>query len=296
MIDMEQERTVVEVERREGLTARIFVRDFLSKKRPVIASGAGSGWRALQKWSPSFLVAALGVSSVQVSGSFFDPVEKISLVDFFAEFERLDKLDSTRFPIESVIPYLRYPSPVSVAEESDARFWESVSNDWDIPFLPRFSYIRPPALRAPPPNRFRYPERQLLVAPRGACTTLHVDRTNDSALLCCVSGKRVAFLFPPSERFGSVLAAEDRAREAAVYPVKTRQCLEAEDSFVPSYGFGPTLRAILTPGDILFIPKRWPHEVYTVRSSAAITFNFLHLLDLDRSHLQCMSLSRCENL
>ena len=56
------------IDRREKLTYQEFVTEYLYPHKPVIISGALTGWRALFTWTPSYFKDKYGTYKVSVDG------------------------------------------------------------------------------------------------------------------------------------------------------------------------------------------------------------------------------------
>lgn len=104
---------------------------------------------------------------------------------------------------------------------------------------------------------------------RGACTRLHLDGSRSHAVLAQVQGTKSGVLLPPC-----TVGPWFRTMESP--PADGKRFAELRrDGSVPPELERLVIPFTLGPGDIVFVPKNWPHEVYTESSSVTLTFNFL---------------------
>jgi hypothetical protein len=246
-----------------GLSEAEFVREYMGRRRPVVIEGALDGWRAPSRWTPEFLRCEYGGLRVLVQGSTFQPLGVETLGAFLDRIERVEA--ENRFGREDV-PFLRYTRmDDSRTDDLGARILEELSEDWGpLPFLPRNLYVIPRVERGADPSRMRFPSFGLYVSPRGACTSLHVDADKTSAVNCQFRGEKRWFVFEPR------LAAELADLRPAPTDL-TRRPIPEFGGVVPTHIF------TLKPGQVVYLPGDWHHEVYTLSASISLTFNFVHI-------------------
>jgi hypothetical protein len=249
------------VDRRSDLTEREFVRDYLSRNRPVVVTDALERWPARRMWTPAYFKQRFGHIPVTLQGEFFYTVGQTTLGEFLDELPVFE-----RNPLDGrVVPYLRY-SDGAQGSFTEAALAE-LKDDWSRPyFLPSGPYIYPPVLSGSDPTRKRYPDFGIYISPRGASTVLHVDNARTNAVLCQLHGRKRAFLFSPDQESLLPNPAHRKPENLERHPM-------------PSFGRAEPLETTLEPGDAMFIPRAWFHEVYTLSASISLTYNFVHLSD-----------------
>jgi hypothetical protein len=254
-----------QVERREGLTEREFIQEYLRQRRPVVVTDGMRDWAARGKWTPEYLKGLVGELRVPLQGSGFDLLAWMRFGDYVDQLRVYEEghLDGS----QQEVPYLRW-------SYEDGGFTETlmkrVHGDWARPyFLPERFYLNPPELRSDP-TVLRYPAFGVYVSPRSAVTRLHADDGITNAVLCQVYGRKRAFLMPPES--------------ASLFP--DLKSWKAEPLGSPRVGEvyrgAPVWEVNLEPGDMLFIPACWLHEVYTLSTSVSLTYNFAHLTEFAR--------------
>lgn len=269
------------------ITRRQFLSEYLLANRPVVITDGLRDWAALRRWSPEYFLSKFGDIIAPVSGNFFHPEQQLRLSSFIELLRDFAARQPSDFDVTSSVPYLRLPCPETGTATDRVKVFAPLRDDWTVPyFLPRSLYAFPFDMRGRGLEMRLFPEQSLLIAARGACTGLHVDRTNDTALICQVSGVKAAFLFPPVETSYEHVREEFWHRKAGTLSPKTAAARDLLAGTFPCYKGMDTYYAEVGPGDILVIPKRWPHEVFALETSVALTYNFMHLTDVDWKYLR----------
>jgi hypothetical protein len=258
----------MQIERQSGLTPDSFIYKYLELNSPVIVLHAMSGWKAVGKWTPEYFERMFGEFDIQVYNDLFDLVNITSLAEYlhenFGKSEDVASQDYVRW-------YTKLKSFDFVwADEAFERF----KDDWDHPdFLPSTSYAIPfcPATQRISVVDTLFPYRGLFISGRGAKTRLHRDPWTSEALLCQFYGEKRIILYSPDQE---------------VYLVKGKNFVNIEDPDQEEFPLfpnaKPTFEDVLRPGEILFIPGGWFHDVTSITDSISITWNFVHATKLDR--------------
>jgi hypothetical protein len=222
---------------------------------------------------------------VAVSGDFFSPLSVTTLSDFIDLACRLEDVPAESVLGHTTIPYLRLAHPNFGGVDFTTIFFNALQNEWQKPyFLPRRFYFSPLTLVGRAPNRKRFPEWGLFISPRGGVTGIHIDRTNDNTILASTCGRKVGYLFEPSPAVLKFLAQEHRAREHGMQNAVLRSSVVLGGG-QPEYSGLVAHYFELGPGEVLFIPKRWAHEVFTTSACVSFTYNFIHFSDVDHYYL-----------
>jgi len=238
---------------------------------------------SIRHWHLGLFRQRFGDLPVAISRDFFSPAAVMKLADFIDMVEYIELTGRAEVPA----PYLRLAYPEFGGVDFTAVFFDALKHEWQQPyFLPRRLYAVPFTLIGQAPNLKRFPEWGLFISPRGGVTAIHIDRTNDNTILAATSGKKVGFLFEPMPPVLDFLAREHHAREQGQSSSAKFRAEAALRGELPNY---PGLEAHyfeLGPGEVLFIPKRWAHEVFTVSACISFTYNFIHLSDIDLLYLR----------
>jgi len=116
----------------------------------------------------------------------------------------------------------------------------------------------------------------LFVAPAGTFTSMHVDflRTHFWMMLC--SGRKRWRLVPPGDL--ACLYPRYLLDLNPVFPFsldEVAQELQRSPSRFPALAHIAVHEVVLEPGDILFIPEGWAHQVENLEASVALSANFV---------------------
>ncbi|WP_221191196.1 DUF6065 family protein [Sphingomonas sp. BK580] len=233
-----------EIARLRDLPTAVFRDAFYVPGEPVIVEGVAADWPAVRDWSPAGLVAKVGSAEVTFQG------DRETAADF-----ELSKDRHTR-----TMPFDRFIERATGKDGNDVYITAYNNGANQRAFAPLLEDLRQlPYLDGP--------EGMLWVGPSGTFTPLHHDLTNN--LLVQVTGTKRLHLLPPSETaslanrrhvFSDVHDIEDPER-LALYPAAA----EARRYVVD-----------LRPGDALFIPVGWWHQVRSLSFSVTLTYtNFL---------------------
>jgi hypothetical protein len=256
------------IERRHDLGPEEFVQSYLRKNRPVVITDAMKDWPSFGQWKPAYFKEKFGHLPVVLHGDFFEKIDEQPLgsyVDALPAYERHVREDGS---VDEVLPYLRYSENRDGAEGFTGLALKASKGMWSRPyFLPSRGYIYPLDLFSSDPTTKRYPDFGIYISPRGAVTKLHTDGNWSNAVLCQFFGQKRCFLFPP------------RTETWLPRDWVTFKRSDININKNPAYGQAEPLEAVLNPGDILFIPRAWFHEVYTTQTSVSLTYNFVHVSD-----------------
>ncbi len=249
------------IERRSGVAPLEFVASYLIPNRPVVIEDAVSRWPASARWNAAYFRDRFGDLTVSLQGRWVEEVATVRLGDYLDALTTNDTAPASAFGPDRVVPYLR--STHARGDDFSGRVLATLHADWARPyFLPAHGYLRPLVLRSDPTRR-RHPHFGVYISPRGAVTRLHVDGSETDAILCQFRGTKRFYLIAPDQRH-RLPAAGDRAAP----------CLASADA--PDFGDAEVLEAVVGPGDCIFMPRSWAHEVYTLEASVSLTYNFLH--------------------
>jgi hypothetical protein len=238
------------IERRADVGSQEFLERYYAVGRPVILRGEMDDWAALQ-WTPDYLKAKIGPALVEYQGGRTAN----------ARFEMEKDLHRREAPFDAFID-----SITKTGEGNDAYLtaYNSERNrealaplTEDMGFLDKF-LTREVAM----------PHGMPWIGPAGTVTSLHHDLTNNF-IAQMVGRKRLTVL--PAAEVGRLY--NDRHVFSRITD------LDAPDIDVTLYPrlVGAKLyEVVLGPGEILFMPLAWWHQVKSLDFSVTVTYtNFL---------------------
>jgi hypothetical protein len=255
---MERQRALapraVAIERRAGLGGQEFLETYYAPGRPVILTGEMAGWPALTRWTPDYLKRTVGSRPVA-----FQDARNGS-----GDFERAKDAHRIEAPFDVFMDRISRPGAGNdaylTAYNSGANA-DALAPLWpDLGFLDKF-LTRPPA--GSPGSA-----GMMWIGPEGTFTPLHHDLTNN--FIAQIVGRKRIKLAPASE-VGRLY------NDAYVFS----EIQDLDDPRLDRARFGRLEGArlydlVLEPGDILFMPLAWWHQVKSLEFSVTATFtNFL---------------------
>jgi histone arginine demethylase JMJD6 len=229
----------------------LFVREYLKKRRPVIIQGAMDDWPARSLWSQAFFRERYGADKVMVR-NFSSRAEESYFETQLGPY--IDSFDSANRSNTSRPPYL--------SDWPCTKFHPELQAHFSIP-----PYFNNWLDRLPKRARHNLNYLLVLIGPPGAVYDLHVDSMSTHAWIAHFEGKKRFVLYPPEQ-------AENLYR-GAVDP--DRPDLESYPQFRAASG---RREAYLEPGEIIFVPADWWHQVTSVGKTLSIVCNFVNANNL----------------
>lgn len=240
---MERQRALAgdgAVPRVRDLSGDAFLEGYYAPGRPVVIEGALEDWPARTRWTPDYLKRKVGKARVEYqAGRDGDP-----------DFELYKDRHKESGPFDAFVDRIRRPG-----NDAYLTAYNSATNrsalrvlDKDVGHLD--AWLTPG-------------HGMIWIGPGGTFTPLHFDLTNN--LIAQVAGTKELLLVPPSETpkmynrrhvFSDVHDLTD--------PERLDACPLARD--VRSYAVE------LRPGDILYVPVGWWHQVRARDFSVTLTY------------------------
>ncbi len=238
--------SIAGIPRREDLGADEFLERYYAAGRPVILVGEMAGWGAPGKWTPDYLRRRIGPAVVEYQGGR----------SANAGFEREKETHRRTGPFDGFI------DAITREEGNDAYItaYNSAANRQalaplfeDMGYLDKFLTTDRPAA-----------EGMMWIGPAGTMTSLHHDLTNN--FIGQIVGRKRLLVLPASEVgklyndrhvFSRIADLEDPSLDAAHWPR------------LPG---AHVYEVILEPGEILFMPLAWWHQVQALDFSVTVTW------------------------
>lgn len=234
------------IPRREDLEPDEFLERYYAVNRPVILTGEMKGWPALDLWTPEYLKAKIGAAIVEYQGG---------------------RSGNERFEIEKELhrregPFDTFMDLIGASDGNDAYItaYNSARNRQalaplfgDMGYLERFLTTDRPAA-----------EGMMWIGPPGTVTSLHHDLTNNfigqlvgRKRLQVLPASEVGRLYNDRHVFSRIADLEDLSLDAAQWPR------------LPG---AHVYEVILEPGEIMFMPLAWWHQVKSLDFSVTVTW------------------------
>ena len=235
------------IERRAGLSSDEFLDRYYAANRPVILTGEMSTWPALAKWTPDYLKQAVGSNTIEFQG---------------------DRSNSDRFEIHKdahrrEMPFDQFIDLVSRPGAGNDAYLTAYNSPRNIEAI---SALHPDLGF---PDKFlsrdvEQPNGMMWIGPAGTLTSLHHDLTNN--LIAQVVGRKRLMVLPAAEVgklynhlhvFSEISDLEDPALTLDRFPL-LEQARFTE--------------VTLMPGEMIFMPLAWWHQVRSIDFSVTITY------------------------
>ncbi len=241
---MSESAQLPQVDRRSKLSVGEFNQEYRSLGRPVVITDAIEDWPALSSWTFDYFKSHYGATLVNVhryeGGKYkTDHVEQMVLADFI---DRLlaNNWSSCPYYIRDDWRFLRQHQELLADYKTPQYFF-----DW-FTFFPRFM-------------RLIYP--RIFIGPQGAVTPLHVDIWGTHAWLAQLVGRKRWLLFPP-----------DQEKFLYNYDVDPDR---PDFNRFPLFRQARPLECIIGPGDLIFVPGGWAHQVTSLDPTISLTANYM---------------------
>jgi hypothetical protein len=233
------------IQRVAGLSAEAFLVQHYAANWPVILTGELADWPALRLWTPDYLKRRVGGRIVEVQGDrTFDP-----------DYERNMKAHARQMPFDAFIGLIERAesgNDLYLTAYNSARNVEALSVlDEDLGHLDKLLAGNGDGARG-----------MMWIGPAGTFTPLHHDLTNN--LLLQITGRKRVMMAGPLEtpRLYNDHHVYSRIRDLAEPGIAQR---------FPRLDGMRVHQLVLEPGDALFIPLGWWHQVTALDFSVSIT-------------------------
>lgn len=223
-------------------------RNLVSRKRPVIISGATKGWKACSLWSTDYLRSVIGASEVRV---------EVSRTNYFPSLQEPANIRRTvkRMAFDSYAEIAatgnQGPDKYYLADESLIERFPALAEDIDYPScLDRSLPIR---------NSWWFGSADTV-------TPLHYDIVYNLTAQVC-GRKRFTLLAPDQLPLLYPFPALSRFSNFSRVHIEKPDFLE-----FPKFQRASPLEIILEPGEMLYIPPFWWHQVRSLDMAISLTF------------------------
>jgi lysine-specific demethylase 8 len=231
----------------ESMTPEEFEESYYLKNRPCVIRGGALEWPARKKWNPEYLTGLYGSKMVDItmsSGSSFKySVSKAGKGMLRTSFQEAIKLVKTDFASTGIRYYLM--------QKTIAGDFPELLQDIEDP-----RWVKKPGIIG---------ARNLWIGAAGNVSNLHYDLSNN--FLVQVEGRKRFILFSP-EDYEYVYPAEKTAR-----PNLSQLDPENPDNErFPLFKLARPITFILDPGDVIYMPPFWWHQVHSLDYSISVNF------------------------
>ena len=266
----------------DSITPQDFEAKYIQRAMPVILTGAMEAWPAFaagsdQRWSIENFSRRFGETEVTVdTAGAKERVKVSSYLARFPAYRKEQELAWKRGEKGPPAPYLRTWFFQDALPE--------LAEDFSTP-----AHFADDAFRRLPEDMVP-PFQWLFFGPRGTESKLHVDVWETDAWLGNLEGSKLFTLYHPSMR-KYVEARPNEWADVLSAPI--------DPQVFPNFHKATPAQAILGAGEILYIPRKWPHQAVALTDTVSLTLNFCppanssatvkHLLPYMRARGRCQS-------
>jgi histone arginine demethylase JMJD6 len=239
-----------QVPRVDKLSATEFLNEYGFQGRPVLIAGAMRDWQAMADWTPEFFARHYG--SVEVT------VQRCRSAS-----------DTCRMRLHDYLEYMK------TTQDGDPYYLSAWRFENDAPELlqhytiPEYFYSW--HTRLPKPIRPTW--RWLFIGGANTGTKMHLDVMMTSAWNGVISGRKRWLFYSPDQR-------------EQVYDGNV-DAFNPDLEQYPLYADARPLACEQEPGDIVFTPTGWYHQVINEQPCISITENFLNETN-SRAVMECI--------
>lgn len=236
------------IERRERVTQAEFLENYYSKNRPVILTGMMEDWPAMKLWNPEYIKTNFGQAQVEIQfDRDSDPLYEINCENHKKTVTLSEYVDMVAQGGESNNYYM-----VANNRNMEREEMKDLMND----------FIMFPGLLNPQETSGRV---FFWFGPAGTITPLHHDPVN--LMMAHVTGRKRWRLIAPEQ---TPLMYNYRGVFSKV------DCENPDYQKYPLFKNVRIIEEVLEPGEVIFIPVGWWHQVKALEVSLSMSFtNFV---------------------
>lgn len=236
------------IDRRSNLSVEDFIEEYEKPGIPVIITDLTNEWKANYNWTKAKLLENFAESKFRTGSGF-----KMKLRSYFSylETQQDDK-------------------PLYLFDQNYPHNAPSMASDYSIPV-----HFEEDLFKLTKDDR--PPWRWILYGPAGSGAPFHIDPRGTSAWNTVIYGKKRWALYPRHIQPPGVGPHDDDYYDApsslkwlmSIYPLILRKELKP-------------LECLQLPGETLFLPSGWWHQVYNTEETMAVTHNFASSANFER--------------
>ncbi|MBW4611887.1 MAG: cupin-like domain-containing protein [Desmonostoc vinosum HA7617-LM4] len=223
------------VERRSNLSGDEFVREYASVGKPVIITDVMQDWNALRKWNLDFFKSEYGSIEYFVKDDTNQVKGSMTIADYI-DYMNVNNSERRLYLANWLISY--YPE---------------LLEDYKEPiYFPNWLQKLPRKLL----QKYEYDNPEIFIGSKDTSVGLHEDPDSCAAWLGLISGRKQIVFFTPDQKdflyAGQVDAFNPNLEKFSLY-AKAKP-----------------VEVTLEPGEIIYIPPKWWHQVKNLENSIGL--------------------------
>jgi len=252
-----EENTPGQIDKRENLSKKEFLHEYVLKNRPVVLINAAKDWKAIGKWSPQFFKESYGDRQVPV----FERKRAVTVKDKVLMKDYIDEITSSTF--QNRAKYLfslkipkEFPELLSDLEPRPT-YWDPnwLDSKHLLPGLPNFKLRNITGL-------------EMNIGGTGSpFPFLHFDDLWTQTFITQVYGRKDWVLYPPSQT--PYMYASDEAENVSKIPMEN----DVDLRDFPLFAKAKPVKFILEQGEMLYGAPGWWHTTRSLTPSIAVVLS-----------------------
>ncbi|HVW83944.1 MAG TPA: cupin-like domain-containing protein [Bryobacteraceae bacterium] len=249
--------TLLQVDKREKLSRKEFLHEYVLKNRPVVLKDAARDWKALSKWTPEFFREHYGLKKVPV----FERKRAVTLKDTVLLKDYVDEISSSTFNNKAKYLFsLRiqkdFPELLKDLEPRPA-LWDPnwLDSRYLLPGLPGFKLRNITGL-------------EMNMGGTGSpFPFLHYDDLWTQTFITQVHGRKDWVLYPPDQT--PFMYPSKEADNISSIPMET----DVDLTRFPLFSQAKPVRVIIEHGEMLYGAPGWWHTTRALTPSIAVVLS-----------------------
>lgn len=241
-------RPLKPVKRVSRVSVKKFVKDYVTPCKPVVFTGLTKDWKALKLWSFEYLHSIVG--NIEV------PVYKSPTLVFRPEIQ---------YAFDRVRTMMRFSDYLDALHSGGSRdgYCYYLAT---VPFTKHYPVLAAQIDFSHFLRESEELEPNVWISTTGTVTPLHADPYETHNFHAVITGEKRFVIYSPKEREKlAPYSPEERIQQFSRIDIDNPE-LDKFPDFPKAQGWECYLR----PGDLLFLPMWWWHQVYTLKPAISV--------------------------
>ena len=246
-----------QIDKREKLSRKEFLHEYVLENRPVILKDATAGWAAVTKWTPAFFKEKYGSKRVPV----FERKRGVTLKDTVLFADYVDEITASTYSNRAKYLFsLKIPKefPELLADlEPRPTYWDPnwLESKYLLPGMPSFKLRNITGL-------------EMNMGGTGSpFPFLHYDDLWTQTFIAQAYGRKEWLLYPPDQT--PYMYASKQAENISDIPMET----DVDLSRFPLFAQARPVRCVVEQGEMLYGAAGWWHTTRALTPSVAVVLS-----------------------